>query len=176
MESSGWEGDAAKSLLVLLSLKKVLATNMFISRPFGFSTLIPFNFPSKPSLRKAGLSYKKVHGDPCAKSGSTCRHQDCHSSMAKGPGVWYWEFTASHKQACPCHCAVNCSTGGALQDTEDRAQGVICSARGLCMKEPSEWHFPSCRRELGAVTPLSEAEGSGVVASPCPCRTELLVY
>lgn len=56
---------------------------------------------------------------------------------------------------------------GALQDVEDRVQRVICCVcmHGLYMKEPSEWHFSSGCRELGAVTPLRGAEGSGVVAS-----------
>lgn len=158
-------GDTAESLLVLLSLKKVLATSMFISWSFGFSTHIPFNFPFKPSLCKTDLSYRKGHGDICAKSGSTCRHQDCYSSTSKGPGVWHWEFTASHRQAHPWHCAVNSSAGGALQDMEDRVQRVICCPHGPCMKGPSEWHFPSRCRELGAVTPLRGTEGSGVVVS-----------
>lgn len=71
MTRSG-EGDTAESLLVLL----FLATNMFNSWHFGFSTHIPFNFPFKPSLCKAGLSYRKGHGDICTKSESACRHQD----------------------------------------------------------------------------------------------------
>lgn len=106
MTRSG-EGDTAESLLVLL----FLATNMFNSWHFGFSTHIPFNFPFKPSLCKAGLSYRKGHGDICTKSGSTCRHQDCHSSTSKGLGVWQWEFTASCRQAHPWHCAVDSSAG-----------------------------------------------------------------